>query len=171
LIYLPGSGPIAASFEEELLMNRNCVRTKLLLLSLVAVAAMLTSCASAKQYVPFPDQTKQIEDPEKGRIYVLRPTSYGGAATFRVYDSEELIGKTKGRGFLCWEREPGETEIMSRAENRARKTISVEKGKVYYIRQRVTPGIMSAQNFLELLDEDEGVAKVQKCNPPVVELK
>jgi hypothetical protein len=59
---------------------------KLFTLASCIVAAFLVGCASPRQFVPMPDQSKTIEDPSKGRIYVIRPSSFGGAVGMNVAD-------------------------------------------------------------------------------------
>jgi hypothetical protein len=118
--------------------------------------------------VPLPDQSKRIEDPGKARIYVVRPTSFGGAISFEVSDGRTLIGNTGPNGYLCWERPGGQMEVIGKAENTARLPVKVEQGTVYYIQQHVRMGIMKARNELSLLSEAEGKSKVSKCKPPKV---
>src|SRR5215831_16521262 len=69
-----------------------------------------------QQLVHFPAQDKPIEDSEKARIYVMRkPWLWNMAshmAIVTVRDGEETIGSIAGhRGYLCWEREPGQARI------------------------------------------------------------
>ncbi len=33
----------------------------------------LSGCATTRQFVPVPDQAKEVSHPDKGRIYVMRP--------------------------------------------------------------------------------------------------
>src|SRR5262245_6355193 len=85
------------------------------LLALVLVCA--AGCVSQhQQFVRFPAQDKPIEDPEKGRIYVLRKPWLWNLASritlVKVCDGDATIGSIAGhRGFLCWEREPGQARI------------------------------------------------------------
>ena len=127
-------------------------------------------CASTRQVVPFPDQSVQVEDPSMARIYVLRPSTYGGAISMRVLDDDELIGRTGPRGFLCWEREPGEIEVVGRAENTFTLPISLEAGEVYYIEQRVRMGLLSARNQLDQLSEERGKLLLERCREPIIEV-
>jgi len=133
-----------------------------------ACMAIFAGCASTTQYVPLPDQSQRIEDPSKARIYVVRPTAFGGVVTFKVNDGDMLIGKTGPNGYLCWERPSGQMEVIGKAENTSRLPVDVEQGTVYYIQQHVRMGIMSARNELSLLSETEGKSKVSKCKPPKV---
>lgn len=130
------------------------------------IVALGAGCASTVQYADFPDQTVPVEDPDKARIYVVRPSSLGGAVSMRVSDGEHVIGKTGPKGYLCWERNPGDIEIVGKAENTARLPLTVEAGTVYYVQQHVRMGILFARNRLTLLTEAAGKAEVSKCKPP-----
>ena len=70
-------------------MKKNIYFMPLVLLLLLA-----TGCASTKQFVPFPDQMVRIEDPNKARIYVIRPSIVGGAISMEIRDGVMIIGKT-----------------------------------------------------------------------------
>lgn len=130
---------------------------------------VMTGCASTVQYVRFPDQTKMIEDSNKARIYVVRPTIVGYAIPMNVIDGSNLIGKTGPKGYLCWERDPGKAELRGVAENVSTLTLNMEKGAVYYVQQHVRLGIFIAGNKLRQMTEDEGKKKVSKSKPPKVD--
>jgi len=144
------------------------MRKTIKLIIVAASATLLMGCASTTQYVPLPDQSKTIEDPSKARIYVVRPTSFGAAVTFRVNDGKTFIGETGPNGYLCWERPIGRMEVIGVAENTSRLPVDVEQGTVYYIQQHVRMGIIKARNDLSLLSEAEGKSKLKKCKPPKV---
>jgi hypothetical protein len=137
-------------------------------LAVVALGTLVfgAGCASTRQFVPFPDQGKRVEDPEKGRIYVMRTASLGCAVPMKVHDGDLLIGRTGARGYLCWERPPGVANIRSKAENLSTLDITVEKGGVYYILQQVAMGMAYARNRLILKDEEKGKKLLNRCNPP-----
>ena len=136
----------------------------------VAAAFVLSGCASTHQFVALPDQTKSIDNHEKARIYVMRPESIGCAVSMEVKDNEQVIGKTGGHGFLCWERQPGKVTISGSAENTSTVDLEVAKGLSYYIWQEVKMGILMARNKLQILDEPKGKEMLGKCKPPEVEL-
>ena len=139
---------------------------KLLYVLSIGVLVFGSGCASTQQFAPFPDQSKSVEDPSKARIYVVRPTSFAAGIPMKVSDGKTLIGKTGPHGYLCWERNPGDMEVISKAENTARLPLKVEKNKVYYIGQHVRMGILFARNKLSKLAESDGKAKVKECRPP-----
>jgi hypothetical protein len=129
---------------------------------------VVANCASTRQYVALPDQSQEVADQSMGRIYVLRPTGFGGAVSIEIRDGDQVIGKTGPGGYLCWERSPGNAEIVGKAENESSVTVDVEQGMVYYILQRIQMGILMARNRLELLAQTEGQETLEKCKPPQV---
>ncbi|HZR20896.1 MAG TPA: DUF2846 domain-containing protein [Verrucomicrobiae bacterium] len=132
-------------------------------------ALLVTGCASTRQFVPLPDQAQRIQDASKGRIYVMRPAGVGTAISMNVSDSGKPIGSTGAHGYLCWEREPGDTIITSTSEGASKAPLSVQPGSVHYIFQHVRMGLLMARSELEVLDEQKGLKILKKCHPPKVE--
>src|SRR5262249_13942170 len=86
------------------------------LLGLLTLSHVSGCVSQHQQRAHFPTQDKTIEDQEKGRIYVMRkPWLWNLAsqmALVKVRDGDVEIGSIAGhRGFLCWEREPGQASI------------------------------------------------------------
>lgn len=138
-------------------------------LFLIGIVAIVSGCASTRQYVKFPDQSVDLEDPAKARIYVARPTSFGGAVSMTVSDGDIVIGKTGPKGYLCWERNPGEMTLTGKAENADLEKMSIQQGYVYYFEQKVKMGILMARNDIIQVEGEEGRKIVSKCKPPKVE--
>ena len=131
-------------------------------------ALFLIGCASATQYVPMPDLAEKVDDPAKGRIYVVRPSSFGGAVGMIVSDGGTPIGSTGPGKFLCWEREPGDVIVSSSSENTSRVSLPVRAGSVHYVLQNIRMGIWIARTDLEVLDEERGLRELQHCKPAKV---
>ena len=144
------------------------MRPTLALASCVA-ALFLAGCAGSRQYVPMPDQSKTVEDPSKGRIYVMRPTSFGGAVSMNITDGGNPIGSTGAGGYLCWEREPGDVIVSSSSENTSRVSLPVRAGSIHYVLQNIRMGIWIARTDLEVVDEERGKKELKKCKPAKVD--
>ena len=145
---------------------------KLLKLLLAAAAVCIfAGCASTTQYVSLPDQSVEVEDPDMGRIYVLRPDVLGSAVRMDVTANDELIGTTGGDGYLCWETHPGMLTITGHAENVSSIDLSIQRGKAYYIYQAIRMGVWMARNELISLSEAKGKEYLQSCSPPAVVLE
>src|SRR6266496_1928799 len=144
------------------------MRTAIHVFVLSAAVLLLVGCASTRQFVPMPDQSKRIEDPSKGRIYLMRPATIGFAVSMNVTDEGKIIGCTGPRGYLCWERPPGETRITSATESVSTVPLTVQAGGAYYIFQHLRMGLMIAGNQLEFVDEEEGQRVLKRCKPAKV---
>lgn len=138
---------------------------KILSLASCVAVLFLVGCASAHQFVPLPDQTKAIEDPSKGRIYVIRPSSFGGAVGMNVADGGNPIGTTGPGRYLCWEREPGDVIVSATSENTSRVSVPVRAGSTYYILQYIRWGVWIARTELEVISEEKAKEELQRCKP------
>ncbi len=144
---------------------------KNLFYSILISLFLLTGCAGVQQFVPFPDQSVKVENPNFSRFYVLRPTAFGSAIKIDIYDNIGHIGKTGPNSFLSWEREPGDITITGEAENDSNLLINSEAGEVYYVQQHIRMGIMGPRNWLEQLSEEEGKKFLKKAKAPKVKIK
>jgi len=128
--------------------------------------AFITGCASSRQFVPLPDQGKRVDDPSKGRIYVMRPASgFWENGTMNISEDGKFIGRTGPRGFICWERRPGATIVTGKAEGISQAPLTIEPGGVYFIFEHVRMGFLMARNELEVLDEQRGKEVLKHCHP------
>ena len=144
-----------------------------LLRSLLLVGVLVgmgTGCATTKQVVPLPDQSRVTADPNKSRIYVLRHTGkIGGAQPATVWDGPEKIGSTGPNGYLCWERDPGDATIRvlwPAAPIPGTFPIKCEKGQTYFIKHGLKMGFWVSRSVLELMPQNEGQELLGKCTRP-----
>jgi len=138
---------------------------RIIVLAGCAATLLVVGCASTTQYVPMPDQTKAVEDPSKGRVYVMRPSSLGYAVGMNVSDGGNPIGSTGAKGYLCWEREPGDVVVSSTSENTSRVSLPVRPGSIHYIVQHIRMGIWIARTDLEVVSDEQGKMELKKCKP------
>jgi hypothetical protein len=88
-----------------------------------------------------------------------------------VSDSGRLIGQTGPHGYLCWERDPGETTISSTSEGVSTAPLTIQAGATYYLFQHIRMGVWIARNELEIVDEMQGKKVLAKCKQPKVNLQ
>lgn len=162
----------------------------LALFAALAAGFVLKGCIATQQVVPFPDQNKLVEDPGKGRIYVIGDPLYYNYGAHKslvtVVENERLVGHITGHGFICWEREPGKTSILALIEtppgisagrkSRSSVDLSVESGKVYYLLMQVgvdwssinilVPGSGNPTVTLKLVTDEKGSAALLESQPP-----
>lgn len=140
------------------------------LVGIMFCGLLLAGCAGTTQYVPLPNQQNVVDEPSKARIYVIRPTVFGGAVAMKVSDNGKVVGKTYGKSFISWEREPGMFTLTGKAENEEVLPLSVKAGERIYIKQSVEMGILMARNSLGPLDEPTAKEYLAKFKPPKVKL-
>lgn len=128
-------------------------------------------CTHATQYVALPDQANEIDNASLGRIYLIRPSVFGGAVPMKVSDEGKEIGQTYGKSYLSWEREPGNHIIQGQAENKEEISLFVKQGQRVYVKQGVEMGIFMARNSLTPIDEETALEYLGKMKPPKVKLK
>ena len=138
---------------------------RIMILAGCAATLLLAGCASTTQYVPMPDQAKAVEDLSKGRIYLMRPSSLGSGVGMNVSDGGNPIGSTGPKGYLCWEREPGDAVVSSTSENTSRVSLPVRPGSIHYIVQHIRMGIWIARTDLEVVSDEQGRKELRKCKP------
>jgi len=140
----------------------------------IAVVSLCVQCtptlflgknAKTVQYVRFPDQSIFIEDSSKARIYVARPTKWGGAIPITIRDNDFVVGHIAPDGYLCWERKPGQTRLKAKAGNTSTLDISLEKGGVYFVRLQIREFILT-RTKLEEMTPDEGKELLITCVTP-----
>lgn len=124
---------------------------------------LLSACAGTQQMVDIPDQTKPIANRAKSRIYVVRDSMLGGMVGTKVYDGKQYIGMTYPHGCLSWERKPGKTELISKAENTSTYPFTAIKGKTYYFKQAISIGIMGPRAKLVKVDNAAGKKLIAQC--------
>lgn len=107
---------------------------------------------------------------ELATIYVVRPSSFGSAIRFRIFQDEKLIGKLGPNSYLSWTVKPDgkDLTIVSKSENKDMVTINPQPGKTYFIKQEVKMGIAIARTGLKIIEEQEGKSILEKLKKPDV---
>jgi hypothetical protein len=142
------------------------IKISLFATSACALAALLTGCASNVQFVHFPNQKVSVEDPNKGRIYVIRPSGMAKAASMEIWDGDTHVGNTGSKSYLCWERPQGDAIISGKEENTSTVSLWVKSNSVYYVFQHLRMGWWAARNEMEVISEEKALPLLKKCEPP-----
>jgi len=140
-------------------------------ISVFSLIFLLTGCASTTQYVQLSDNVKtgnNFNNEAMAQIYVLRPSSFGSAITFKIYQGEKFIGELGPKAYLSWQVDPanGNIEVISKAENYSVLMVAPEAGKTYYIKQKVKMGWIMARTGLEWLSEEEALEMLKTLKAP-----
>lgn len=154
---------------EEINRINPCKSMRLILLAVFSGSALLlTGCSSTWQYVKSPDQSMNVADTSKARIYLIRPDSGGKMTSTRISDNGVLIGNTGPRSYLCWEREPGTMKVTSVSAGEATTELTVAAGKVYYILQLVDAGWVYGKSSVTLVPEQAALPLLKSCKPAYI---
>ena len=128
---------------------------------------ILASCAMSG--LKFTQLSPDIapKNPELGRIYLYRPSSFGAAYRPDVLLNGEKVGMAISWGFFYVDRPPGNYEVVTKESIRLRWTRKVcfilEKGQTRFVRfYRNWWCIQFCLIHSELVDHDVGLSEVQE---------
>ena len=113
---------------------RNCLKP-----FLFVALFMLTGCAGSSPYMR---KATPVEGPPSGKalVYFMRPSGFGFAIHFQIWDRYRLIGLSQAKSYFAYECEPGEHLFIGRAENKRAVEANLEAGKSYYVITQVKMG-------------------------------
>ncbi len=135
---------------------------------LAVIVGVLPACASSMMM-----RTEEVvkPGPDYAVVNFLRPSSYGGAIKFGVWDKENFIGILTPKNYIQYKAAPGEHIFMARAENWAVIKAKVEAGKTYYILGAPRMGVWKARVALEVVRPgDKRIDKwMDSCTPITVD--
>jgi len=137
--------------------------------SIIAIFALVVGCASTKQYVKLPDQSVGLENPGMARIYIARPSVKACSVAMEVMDNATDIGVIGPKGYLCWERYPGEMRLVgiTDVDDAFTDIIQIKSGYVYYFRYNIHQ-LYDIRHQLDQVSGSEGMRILGSCNPPRV---
>jgi hypothetical protein len=112
------------------------------ILSLMLVTFLLSGCASSMM-----NKAEPLNAPSETRALItfLRPSYFGGAIQFGLWDSDRFVGIISAGAYVQYYAEPGEHVFLARAENWSYVHAQLEGGKRYYILCKVFPGVWKAR--------------------------
>jgi hypothetical protein len=133
--------------------RRHLASTGVRVLAGLALVAFLASGCSSGGSVMM--QTERVSAPEPGKALVtfIRPSGFGGAITFGMWDSDDFVG-ILGAG-TCIQRQvtPGEHYFLARAENWSCVKANLATDKQYVIKANPAMGVWKARVALDPVTE------------------
>jgi Protein of unknown function (DUF2846) len=93
---------------------------------------------------------------DKAVLVVVRPTMSGNKVQTKFAVDGKWVGINRGNNYFIVTVDPGLRQFCSQAENKAKTSLNVEAGKIYFLQQHVHMGFMKAENSLEVLVEPDG---------------
>ncbi|MCX6223658.1 MAG: hypothetical protein NTV01_02710 [Bacteroidia bacterium] len=112
------------------------MRTKTLL-SILALCFIGLNSLSAQGF------TKPSEG--KAAVYFTRTVMYGSKMLIDIFDREQYVAYSIGKGYSVYECNPGEHVFWIAGENTDFITADLEAGKVYIAQVYVYPGVMKGR--------------------------
>ncbi len=140
-------------------------------LFLVALPLLFTGCASVAPVAISAQDAKAKEfaaDPSNASLYIYRAESIGAPVAIDLDLNGKSIAKTNNKSYVQLSLAPGNYVIGSHAKNAdglsltndSSLPVTLEAGKIYYVKQGVGYGIFYASSDLQTVDEVTGRAGV-----------
>ena len=128
---------------------------------LLVLILLLSACGSSMMI-----KAKPMAIPENNDTIVtfIRPSVFGGAIKFGLWDSENFIGILTARAYVQYKTHPGEHLFIARAENWSYVKADLEPGKHYFILGKVYPGVWKARVGLDPVNKNDNITQAQIDN-------
>jgi hypothetical protein len=102
-------------------------------LLVVVLALILVGCAGTSKFMVKSDPPKAGPPPDKSVVYVMRPSGFGFAINFQIWDRDRLIGVSQAKSYFVYVCDPGKHLFIGIAENKVAVDADLAPGKSYYI--------------------------------------
>jgi hypothetical protein len=137
-------------------MKKQKISLKALLFA--AGILLMSGCASSLMTkVPPMD----APDDRHAVVTFVRPSFFGGAIQFGIWDSEKFVGILSAGSYVQYLAEPGEHLFLARAENWSYVKADLQGGKKYFILGKVFPGVWKARVAFDPITKDDGTTRAQ----------
>ena len=133
-----------------------------ILLGLAIASACLASCASGPTYAEVNSKLPPIARGH-GRVFVYRPSSFGAAVKPPVKIDNQVIGTSKGQGFIYSDQRPGSHEVSIATEWKHRTPVTVREGQKSFVRCKMMMGVFVGHVMPKQVDATTGENQIQKC--------
>jgi hypothetical protein len=174
IVRLRHHAEIETVFKEVIMFSKH----RLLLILFVSVSVCIISCAGSSRYMK-PSQGFLTPTKEKAVVRFMRPSGFGYAINFNVWDGENVIGNSVAKSQFDYLADPGKHLFVAVAENKVFLEADLEAGKTYYVITRVYTGMWKARvafiavnrgsQLWDEVKEDEN--KLNKLEPNTEALK
>ncbi len=108
------------------------------------IAFLLSSCAGSSKYMR-PAESLLTPPQDKAIVRFMRPSGFGFAINFNVWDGEKAIGNSVAKSQFDYLADPGKHVFVAVSENKVFLEADLEAGKTYYVITRVYPGVWKAR--------------------------
>ena len=133
-----------------------------ILLGLTIASACLVSCASGPTYAEVNSKLPPIARGH-GRVFVYRPSAFGAGVTPAVKIDKQVVGISKGQGFLYSDQRPGSHEVSISTEWKHKTPVTVREGKKSFVRCKMMMGLFVGHIMPKQVDATTVESQIQKC--------
>ncbi len=105
----------------------------------LAMFMLIVGCAGSSKYMAKAKPVAMTPN-DNALVYFMRPSGFGYAVHFQIWDSDRLIGLSQAKCYFAYECDPGTHLFIGRAENKRGVLADLEAGKTYYIITQVKMG-------------------------------
>ena len=108
--------------------------------------------------------TAQIPEPEEGKglvVFYREKKFSGGAIKFSVKDSDKNYGQLTNGSVIYAQVEPGERMFWSQVISSDAITLTVEEGKVYYVKGVVKMGAVAGRPKFHQVEEKKAFKEMK----------
>jgi hypothetical protein len=78
--------------------------------------------------------------PDRALVYFMRPSGFGFAINFQIWDSDRFIGLSQAKSYFAYECDPGRHLFIGMAENKRGVEADLEAGRSYFVITQVRMG-------------------------------
>ena len=105
---------------------------RLVRIQALIILFLFAGCAGESQYMR-KSTPPTAPPPDKALVYFMRPSGFGFAIHFQIYDRYDLIGLSQAKSYFAYPCDPGKHLFIGVAENKRAVEADLEAGKSYYI--------------------------------------
>ena len=95
---------------------------------LVSISVFIISCAGSSSYMK-PSQGLLAPTNDKALVRFMRPSGFGFAINFNIWDGEKVIGNSVAKSQFDYLADPGKHLFVAVAENKVFLEADLEAGK------------------------------------------
>jgi hypothetical protein len=129
-------------------------------LAMLAVAILITGCASSGPTFKDMYATLQHTDRELARVYFYRTMVLGAAIQPQVRLNGEPVGKAVPKGFFYVDRPAGRYVVSTSSGTERQVAFVLAPGETRYVRLNIAMGLLTAQVYPEPVDRTVGLSEI-----------
>jgi hypothetical protein len=126
---------------------------KKMIMIVMVLTMLIGGCATSGLRFSETNIGKVPEDPEQGRVFFYRPSSFGSAIQPEVMLNNEGVGEAISWGFFYVDRPAGDYTVLIQTEVVKKCKFVLEKGHTIYIKISSGLGFIMARISPEIVDE------------------